>query len=241
MQNRILRLARRTGVLMASVLIASLVLAQEAAPPPVAAPPASKPGEPDPAASYNLGLMLGNQLRNSGVKDLLSLESLTRGMKEALDGKALAPAEKDAALKFLEAGRDILGDRNKADARAFLARNAGQSGVTSTPSGLQYKVVAAGDPKAASPGPTDIVTVQYEGRLLDGTPFDSSYSRGKPATFAVNQVIKGWQEALLLMKPGAKWQLFIPPELAYDNFSPAPIPPGSLLMFNVELISFAAK
>ena len=84
------------------------------------------------------------------------------------------------------------------------------------------------------------MTVQYEGRLLDGTVFDSSHSRGQPATFAVNQVIRGWQEALLLMKPGATWQLFIPPELAYDNFSPTPIPPGSLLTFNVELLDVAS-
>ena len=241
MQNPILRQARRTSALTASLLIASLALAQEAAPPaavtPPVAPPAAKPADTDTTASYNLGLMLGNQLRNSGVKDLLSLDSLDRGIKEALDGKVLAPADKENALKFLEAGREVVANRNKADARAFLTRNAGESGVTSTPSGLQYKVVAAGDAKGASPGPTDIVTVQYEGRLLDGTVFDSSHSRGQPATFAVNQVIRGWQEALLLMKPGSKWQLFIPPELAYDNFSPSPIPPGSLLMFNVELLN----
>jgi FKBP-type peptidyl-prolyl cis-trans isomerase len=102
---------------------------------------------------------------------------------------------------------------------------------------LQYKVVAAGDAKSAAPKPTDEVTVQYRGKLLDGSEFDSSYAHGKPATFPVNGVIKGWQEALVLMKPGAKWQLFVPPELGYD-VSPRPgIPGGSLLVFDVELIS----
>jgi FKBP-type peptidyl-prolyl cis-trans isomerase len=109
-----------------------------------------------------------------------------------------------------------------------------------TRSGLQYKVLEPGDSAAESPKPTDQVTVQYRGRLLNGTEFDSSYARGQAASFRVNSVIKGWQEALPLMKPGAKWQLFVPPELAYDNAAPAAIPPGSLLVFDIQLVKINA-
>ena len=113
-------------------------------------------------------------------------------------------------------------------------------GVVTTASGLQYKILAAGDKKAPPIGPTDSVTVDYRGRLIDGTEFDSSYSTGMPATFPVNRVIKGWQEALVLMKPGAKWQLFIPPELAYGPRAQQKIPPNSLLIFDVNVISAEA-
>ena len=119
----------------------------------------------------------------------------------------------------------------------LLARNGHEKGVTTTASGLQYKVIAPGDRKAAAVAPTDAVTVQYRGKLLDGSEFDSTYARGAPVSFAVNGVIPGWQEALVLMKPGAKWQLFVPPELGYGA-SPKPgIPGGSLLIFDVELLS----
>ena len=117
----------------------------------------------------------------------------------------------------------------------FLAANKTKDGVVTLPSGLQYKIITAGT--GAKPGPTDTVTVNYRGTLINGTEFDSSYKRGQPATFTINAVIKGWQEALLLMKPGSKIELYIPPSLAYDMNSPPPIPPGSLLKFEVELIS----
>ncbi|MGH8148863.1 MAG: FKBP-type peptidyl-prolyl cis-trans isomerase, partial [Steroidobacteraceae bacterium] len=106
---------------------------------------------------------------------------------------------------------------------------------TTTASGLQYRILRPGS--GAPPRPTDEVTVNYRGTLLDGTEFDSSYKRGMPATFPVNHVIKGWREALVLMKPGSKWELYVPPELAYGEDSPPPIPPGSLLEFQVELLS----
>jgi FKBP-type peptidyl-prolyl cis-trans isomerase FklB len=109
--------------------------------------------------------------------------------------------------------------------------------VKTTTDGLQYKVLVPGDTKAPSIAPADEVTVNYRGKLLDGSEFDSSYARGQPATFKVNGVIKGWQEALVLMKPGAKWQLFVPPELAYDTTPRPGIPAGSLLNFEVEVLS----
>src|SRR6202166_4121669 len=102
---------------------------------------------------------------------------------------------------------------------------------------MKYKIIVAGDSKAEVVTHTDEVTVQYRGKLLDGSEFDSSYARGAPAPFAVNGVIRGWQEALVLMKPGAKWQLFVPPDLAYGATGRPGIPGGSLLIFEVEMVS----
>jgi FKBP-type peptidyl-prolyl cis-trans isomerase FklB len=136
----------------------------------------------------------------------------------------------------LGAGKEAVSAKNKTNSRAFLTKNSEEKGVVTTPSGLQYKIIDAGNSNLPAPKPTDEVVVQYRGRLLSGAEFDSSYSRGQPATFRVNAVIKGWQEALPLMHPGAKWTLFVPPELAYDTSPPATIPPGSLLVFDVELV-----
>jgi len=125
---------------------------------------------------------------------------------------------------------------NKALGEAFLAENAKQEGVVVTESGLQYKVIEPG--QGDSPGPADVATVHYRGTLIDGTQFDSSYDRGQPATFPVGGVIAGWSEALQMMKPGAKWQLFIPAELAYgERGAGQVIGPNSTLIFDVELIS----
>jgi FKBP-type peptidyl-prolyl cis-trans isomerase len=191
-------------------------------------------------ASYSFGMSFGEQLRHAGLNDELSVDAVSRGLKDALGGKKLSAAEQQQLAQYVRSVRDSAGVRNKAAAKEFLAGNGQQKGVKTTASGLQYKVVAAGDAKAASPKPDDQVTVQYRGKLLDGTEFDSSYSRGQPATMQANRVIKGWQEALQLMKPGAKYELFIPPELAYDLNSPPGIPPGSALVFEVELVSVQA-
>jgi len=119
----------------------------------------------------------------------------------------------------------------------FLAKKATESGVIKTQSGLLYKVLNRGS-GSVSPRPTDRVTVHYRGTLIDGTEFDSSYSRGSPATFGVNQVIKGWTEALQLMKPGDKFELYIPSELAYGSRAVGSrIPPNSVLIFTVELLN----
>jgi FKBP-type peptidyl-prolyl cis-trans isomerase FklB len=126
--------------------------------------------------------------------------------------------------------------KNQAAGAAFLAENAKKEGVIVTASGLQYKVLEPGD--GPSPGVEDVATVHYRGTLIDGTQFDSSYDRGQPATFPVGGVIAGWTEALQLMKPGAKWQLFIPAELAYgERGAGQDIGPNSTLLFDVELIS----
>jgi FKBP-type peptidyl-prolyl cis-trans isomerase len=131
--------------------------------------------------------------------------------------------------------------KNKAAAQEFLAKNGKEKGVQTTASGLEYKIIKAGDSKTPLISATDEVTVNYRGKLIDGTEFDSSYSRNQPATFPANGVIKGWQEALVMMRPGAHWQLFIPPELAYGPAPRPNIPANSALIFDVEVISAKPK
>lgn len=188
--------------------------------------------------SYSLGLSLGNNLKRNGVEPTeVDLEQLGRGFKDAT-GNTPQLSETDARnaiMAYQTEARNRWADRNKKAAEEFLAANKTQEGIVTTASGLQYKILAegAGDPPKAN----DTVTVHYRGTLLDGTEFDSSHKRGQPATFGVGQVIKGWTEALQLMKPGAKWQLFIPPDLAYGPRGRPGIPPNALLQFEVELIS----
>jgi len=132
------------------------------------------------------------------------------------------------------------GDVNKKQGDAFLAANKAKEGVVTLPSGLQYKILTEG--KGPKPAATDSVVCNYRGTLIDGTEFDSSYKRGQPATFPVGQVIPGWTEALQLMPVGSKWQLFIPPDLAYGERSPSPvIGVNSTLIFDIELLSIQGK
>jgi FKBP-type peptidyl-prolyl cis-trans isomerase FklB len=194
----------------------------------------------DAEASYRFGLSFGEQLRRFGVTDELSLAEVSRGLADALAGKTTSPDDMQRLGAFLDGLRARLANRNRAAAQQFLADNAKTRGVRSTASGLQYRVLTAGNSRSPLPLPDSEVTVHYRGTLLDGTEFDSSYSRGQPATFGVGGVIKGWQEALVMMRPGSKWELFIPPDLAYGDASPPTIPPGSLLRFEVELLSVSS-
>src|SRR5258706_3764182 len=223
-------------------------------PPPPRAPPPATPRAPAPAAeaaapgaapvapvmdeasSYSIGLVLGTQLRSSGLDETLLLDAVMHGFKDGLSGKPLDPQDKDRAMQLMRAGRDAAAARNRATAHDFLAKNSTAAGITSTASGLQYQVFDAGNAKAASPTLTDRVTVNYRGRLIDGTEFDNSDKHAQAATFGLNGIIKGWGEGIQLMKPGAKWRLFVPPELGYDLNAPPGIPPGSLLIFDVELL-----
>jgi FKBP-type peptidyl-prolyl cis-trans isomerase FklB len=139
-----------------------------------------------------------------------------------------------------EAKSKEAGAANRKEGESFLADNKSKDGVKTLPDGLQYKVLTEGNgPKPAS---TDTVTVNYRGTLINGKEFDSSYKRGQPASFPVTGVIKGWTEALQLMPVGSKWQLFIPPDLAYgDRGAGADIGPGDTLIFEVELLSIGEK
>ena len=124
--------------------------------------------------------------------------------------------------------------------RAFLAQNAKAADIHVTPSGLQYRILKSGPADGAHPGPDGEVKVNYEGKLIDGTVFDSSYTRGVPAVLAVEEVIPGWQEALQLMRPGDTWLVYLPSALAYGDNGAGPIPPGSVLVFKLELIAVGA-
>jgi FKBP-type peptidyl-prolyl cis-trans isomerase FklB len=198
-------------------------------------PAAASPTTPE-AMSYDIGIMLGSQLEHNGLTPSLSVDSLIRGLKDSLAGHTLTTEERDTALKFMRSAREALTEKNRDQGKQFLVQNAKQAGVVALPSGLQYRVLSAGDPNGKSPAPMDQVTVRYTAALADGTIFDRSDSHDQPATFRVNSVFKGWQEAFLGMKPGATWQLFVPPELGYGSNPPPSIPPGSVLVYELELL-----
>jgi FKBP-type peptidyl-prolyl cis-trans isomerase len=226
------------------MVIAPSAGAQSPSPPPPPGAPAPAAPAPDAPAdtspehtSYLFGLTFGEQLHTVGISKQVDQTAIARGIKEGLEGKKSTRTDQQQIQAFVRGVMSETLAQNKQAAKDFLAKNGTEKGVKTTADGLEYKVLAAGNTKAAAVQPTDEVTVQYRGKLLDGSEFDSSYSRPTPTTFKVNGVIKGWQEALVLMKPGAKWELFVPPELAYDA-SPRPgIPAGSLLIFEVELVS----
>ena len=175
--------------------------------------------------------------------------SLLQGFKDALEGTkpAISMEEAVAALKKLqdkaqqeeEAALQQAGDTNQKAGDAFLAANKSKDGVVTTPSGLQYKIITQGT--GPTPSATDTVVCNYRGTLLDGTEFDSSYKRGQPATFPLNQVIKGWTEGVQLMPVGSKYQFYIPAALAYGPRGHASIGPNTTLIFDVELISIQGK
>jgi FKBP-type peptidyl-prolyl cis-trans isomerase len=209
--------------------------------PAAAGPGAGNAAPPPPAlsneqASYIFGLTLGESLHGIGLGSEVQSDQVARGVKDAMAGKKSTPAERQQVQDFARSAMMAFAGRNKTAADAFLAKNGKEKGVQTTASGLQYKINKPGDAKAPAISASDEVTVNYRGKLIDGTEFDSSYQRGQPAKFPANGVIKGWQEALVMMKPGANWTLYVPPDLAYGP-SPRPgIPPNSLLIFDIDLI-----
>ena len=187
--------------------------------------------------SYGLGRGIGQNLLSMGVKDI-DIEDFVKALKDVLTGAKTEISHSEAQQVVNEHFRRLAEEayaQNKASGEAFLAENAKREGVTVLPSGLQYEVLAAGEGK--KPSATDRVQCHYEGTLIDGTVFDSSIKRGEPAVFGVNQVIRGWVEALQLMQEGAKWRLYIPYDMAYGEHGAGEmIPPYSALVFDVELI-----
>jgi len=187
--------------------------------------------------SYSIGMNIGFNLSKQKVD--IKPDILAAGIKDAVAGKPQLTQDqvKDVMAQFekdMEQKQKQAGEKNKADGAKFLEDNKKKPGVKTTSSGLQYKVEKEGT--GAPPKPTDMVTVNYRGTLIDGTEFDSSYKRGQPATFPVNGVIKGWTEALQLMKVGSKYQLWIPSNLAYGERSVSPeLGPNATLIFEVEL------
>jgi FKBP-type peptidyl-prolyl cis-trans isomerase FklB len=195
--------------------------------------------------SYGIGMNLGAQWKRQDVD--VDTELILKGIKDALAGgptlmnetevrEVLTSFQREHQTRQMEK-RKQLGEKNKQEGEKFLAENKTKPGVITLPSGLQYQVIAEG--QGESPKSNDVVTVNYRGTLIDGTEFDSSAKTGQPLVRAANMLIRGWTEALQLMKPGAKWQLFIPSDLAYaDRGSGAQIGPNATLIFDVELISF---
>lgn len=198
--------------------------------------------------SYIIGMDLANNLKRQSVE--IDPDSLARGVKDALSGakpqltdqeirEIMTSFEKEMRTKQDEL-KKVMGEKNKVEGEKFLAENKNKEGVQTLPSGLQYKVIVPG--KEKKPQLTDTVTTNYRGTLIDGTEFDSSIRHGKPATFPVNGVIRGWTEALQLMGEGAKWQLFIPSNLAYgENGAGQMIGPNAVLIFEIELIFIQEK
>lgn len=200
---------------------------------------------PKDKVSYAIGMDMANSLKRNAIE--VDPEILGQAMRSVLTGQKTILTDEEVKTTLTELQKEMQakqqekmkaeGEKNKKEGEAFLADNKKKEGVKTLPSGLQYKVMTEG--KGKSPKATDTVSVQYRGTMIDGTEFDSSYKRGQAATFPVNGVIKGWTEALQLMKEGAKWQLFIPADLAYGEAGAGggPIGANATLIFEVELVS----
>jgi FKBP-type peptidyl-prolyl cis-trans isomerase len=210
-----------------------------------AAPGGGKLSTQDDSVSYILGFKMGENLKQQSVP--VKPELIFRGLKEGMAGTVSAIPDSTMQATMMAFQVRMMGIQRqkdsadaitqKADGEKFLADNKGKDGVKTTASGIQYKVITEGT--GPRPKATSQVTVHYRGTLLDGKPFDSSYDRGQPATFALNQVIPGWTEGVQLMNVGSKYQFWIPSDLAYGpQGSPPTIPPNATLSFEVELISF---
>ena len=188
--------------------------------------------------SYSLGVSVANSVKAQGLESV-DAQAIGQAFTDVFEGKELAISEEEANVILQEYFQKLANKTLEANSEAgnvFLAENAKREEVITTASGLQYEVLAKGE--GESPKATDEVTVHYHGTLIDGSVFDSSVERGQPATFPVNGVIPGWVEALQLMKPGAKYKLFIPSDLAYgERGAGQMIGPNSTLIFEVELIS----
>ena len=221
-------------VVAASALLAGQGFAQEK----------PEPRDEKDKLGYVIGVDIGRGLQKQGVA--INPDFVAKGIKDGTSGGKLLMSDqemqeimksfqKEMRAKQEEANRQT-GARNKAEGEAFLAQNRSREGVTTLPSGLQYRVVKAGTGK--KPKTTDTVVTHYKGTLLNGTEFDSSFKRNQPATFKVNAVIPGWTEALQLMEEGAKWIVYVPPALAYgERGAGRQIGPNATLIFEIELVS----
>jgi len=187
--------------------------------------------------SYSIGLSVANFFKEQGVQSV-NTTIVSRAINDAMKSGKTQLNEQQAnacIINYVTKVKAEKAEGNKKIGDAFLADNKTKPGVVALPSGLQYTIIKAGD--GPKPAATDKVKCNYEGKLIDGTVFDSSEKQGQPIEFAVNGVIAGWTEALQLMPVGSKWRLFIPPNLAYGDQQPSPvIKPGSTLIFDVELL-----
>lgn len=187
--------------------------------------------------SYALGLGIGHQLKNMGIENF-SVEDFAQSIKDVMEEKATAMTSQEAQTllnTYFQEKQKTESQKAISEGKAFLEENAKKEGVVTTKSGLQYEILTEGTGK--QPKATDTVRCHYEGSLINGSVFDSSYKRGEPAEFGLNQVIPGWTEGVQLMKEGAKYRFYIPYLLGYgENGAGSSIPPYSTLIFDVELI-----
>lgn len=223
------------GFLVANILCSNSVFA---------AKPTTKLSSEDDKTSYSIGVDIGRSFNKQQLT--INLEPFMQGIKDGqVDKPTLMTSEQiqenlmSLQTRMIQKQQEQakkMAVENKSEGDQFLSENKKRNEIKTTASGLQYRVMKQG--KGVSPTADDTVTTHYRGRLIDGTEFDSSYSRGQPATFKVNGVIKGWTEALQMMKPGAKWELFVPSDLAYGEHGVGNIiGPNATLIFEVELLS----
>jgi FKBP-type peptidyl-prolyl cis-trans isomerase FklB len=253
MKNRSSLLAL-TGLLSfaASAADAKPALTATAPAAAVAAAPDTRFADEKQKRSHAIGVMIASDMKKNFQRGgyEVDTETAAKSFSDALNGRPTTLTEAEAQVivrSYTTELRQKAEEKRKADAEvnkkageAFLAANKSKEGVVTLPSGLQYKVIKQGD--GPKPVATDSVTTHYKGTLIDGTEFDSSYSRGEPATFGVKGVIKGWTEALQLMPVGSKWQLYIPSELAYmERGSGQKIGPNAALIFDIELLSIKSS
>jgi FKBP-type peptidyl-prolyl cis-trans isomerase len=197
---------------------------------------ASSANSLDNDTSYALGMDVASSLKRSGLDP--DYDAFAQGLKDAMEGEKTRFTEEEAGLKIQEAFMAVMEKQTEGlrqEEIDFLAENSKKEGIVITASGLQYEVITEGT--GAKPGRDDTVRVNYEGTFINGTVFDSSYSRGEPAEFPLSGVISGWTEGIQLMSEGASYRFYIPSDLAYGPQGRSPIPPYSPLIFDVELIA----
>jgi FKBP-type peptidyl-prolyl cis-trans isomerase FklB len=191
--------------------------------------------------SYAIGYQIAESVKRQGIA--VDVNSLIQAIRDDLTGTPLRisqPEMQAAVVAYQQKIFQELSVKNEKAGKKYLTANKEKQGVVELPSGLQYKIVEQGNGK--TPMSSDTVTVHYRGTLIDGTEFDSSYARGEPATFQIASIIEGWQQALVLMSEGAKWQVFIPPMLAYGSGGAGQnIGPNETLVFEIELVSIAKE
>lgn len=243
-------------VVLGCVAAMSVYAAQEGAKKDVNTPlPSSELKNPQAAAlktemdkvSYIIGTQIARNFKSQDIE--VNLDSLLWGLKDGLAGKELVLSQDEMQQIYTNFQQQMMAKQtakrakeaaeNLAKGKAFLEQNKAKEGVKVLPSGLQYKVIKEGTGKI--PTADDKVKTHYQGTLTDGTEFDSSYKRNQPAEFAVKGVIKGWTEALQLMKEGAKWELYVPADLAYGERGRPGIPPNSVLIFQIELLEIVKQ
>jgi FKBP-type peptidyl-prolyl cis-trans isomerase FklB len=210
-------------------------------PPATAAQPPSPWKDEKQKVSYAIGMGVGTNLHRNDV--IIDMDNFLQGLKDSMAGGKTLMTEDEARAaiaQFVQETKARQAEANKKEGESFLAENKTKEGVVVLPSGLQYKILTPGT--GPKPTPSDTVVCNYRGTFINGTEFDSSYKKGQPATFPIGGVIKGWMEALQLMPTGSKWQLVVPPDLAYgDRGFGNVIGPGTTLIFEVELLSIQEK